>query len=222
MKLYANCGLSEDPDEFRRRVRHARSLGYRVVKFYPIPSVGPVEGPAVVRCVVACCEAVRDELGEEADFALDFHGRLSAGLAVAMEAAVRHTHPLWIEEPVLPETPKALGRLAEKFVIPIALGERLFTRFAFREILEGELASIIQPDVANAGGITEMIKIAALAETYGVGFAPHNPNGPVQSLASMHLAAALQPFAMLEHRHEHHDFMEKLASCVPKVEADGW
>jgi galactonate dehydratase len=221
IQLYANIGLSTDPAEFRRRARHALDMGYRVVKFYPLTAVGPVEGIATLKGIVACCEAVRDECGEQADFALDFHGRLSAGLAVEVEAAVRHTKPLWIEEPVLPETPKALQRVAEKTVIPIAVGERLFTRFAFRDILENEWATIIQPDVANAGGITEMLKIAALAETYGVAFAPHNPNGPVQSIASMHLAATTQPFAMLEHRHEHRDFMRKLASHVPAVEADG-
>jgi galactonate dehydratase len=221
IKLYANCGLSEDPNEFRRRVRHARDLGYRIVKIYPLPSVNHVEGLAVLRRIVACCEAVRDELGEDGDFALDFHGKLAAGFAVEVEAAVRHTKPLWIEEPVLPETPTALQRLAEKFVVPIAVGERLFTKFAFREVLEKQWAAIIQPDVANAGGITEMIKIAALAETYGVGFAPHNPNGPIQSIASMHLAAGLQPFALLEHRHEHPDFIGRLGSFVPKVEADG-
>jgi galactonate dehydratase len=221
IRLYANCGLSDDPAELRARIRHAIALGYRVVKFYPLPAVSAVEGIATLRRIVACCEAARDELGETMDFALDFHGRLGAGLAVEVEAAVRHTRPLWIEEPVLPETPKALRRLAEKFVVPIALGERLFTRWGFREVLENEWASVIQPDAANAGGITEMVKIAALAETYGVALAPHNPNGPVQSVASMHLAAALHPFEILEHRHEHHDFMRGLASHVPAVEADG-
>lgn len=222
IRLYANCGLSTDPEELRRRVRHAVSLGYTAVKFYPLPATNYVEGLSTLRQIVACCEAVRDEIGDQRDFCLDFHGRMSAGLAVEVEAAIRHTKPLWIEEPVLPETPKALQRLAEKTVIPIALGERLFTRFAFREIFENEFATVIQPDVANAGGITEMMKIAAMAETYGVGVAPHNPNGPVQSIAGMHLAAALQNFVILEHRHEHHDFLEQLATNIPKVGAEGY
>ena len=222
IRLYANCGLSSDPEELRRRVRHAVSLGYTAVKFYPLPAVNAVDSLATIRQVVACCEAVRDEIGDERDFALDFHGRLSSGFAVEIESAIRHTKPLWIEEPVLPETPKALARLAEKCVIPIAVGERLFTRFDFREVLENEWATVIQPDVANAGGITEMMKIAAFAETYGVALAPHNPNGPVQSIAGMHLAAALQPFVILEHRHEHHDFLKQLADNIPKVGADGY
>ncbi len=81
---------------------------------------------------------------------------------------------------------------------------------------------IIQPDAANAGGITEMAKIASLAELYGVAFNPHNPNGPLQSLASLHLAAHAQAFGMLEHRHEHHDFMRRFCSRVPAVAADGF
>jgi galactonate dehydratase len=129
---------------------------------------------------------------------------------------------LWIEEPVAAESPAQLARLAEKFVTPIAVGERLVTRWAFREVFERELASIVQPDVANAGGISELVRIAAMAEMYGLAFAPHNPNGPVQSAASLHLAAALQPFAMLEHRHEHHGFMQGLiGASVPSVEEDG-
>jgi galactonate dehydratase len=164
---------------------------------------------------------VRDEIGPDRDFALDFHGKTSASMAIQIEHAVRHTSPLWIEEPVVPETPNALARCAEKFVTPIAVGERLFTRWGFRGILEDGLASIVQPDVANAGGISELIRIAALAELYGATFNPHSPNSPLQALASMHLAAHCQMFGMLEHRHEHPDYMARLSSHVPTVEADG-
>ncbi|MCU0771120.1 MAG: galactonate dehydratase [Verrucomicrobia bacterium] len=221
IQLYANCGLATDPAEFRRRVRGALDQGYRVVKIYPLPAVGPVEGAATLRQIVACCEAVREEIGPDRDFALDFHGRCTASLAVQIEASVRHTQPLWIEEPTPAEAPDALRRCAEKFVLPIAAGERLFTRWAFRALLEQELVGIIQPDVANAGGVTELAKIASLAELYGVAFNPHNPNGPLQSLASLHLAAHAQAFGLLEHRHEHHDFMRRFCSVVPKVDATG-
>jgi galactonate dehydratase len=219
--LYANLGLTTVPEEFRRRVRSAVELGYRTVKIYPLPAVAAIEGKATIRQIVACCEAVRDELGPDRDFALDFHGRTTAGLVVQIEAAIRHTTPLWIEEPVPAESPESLRRCAEKFVVPIALGERLFTRWDFRKVLEDGLVDAIQPDVSNAGGITEMFKLGCLAEMYGVAFNPHNPNSPLQCLASMHLAANAQNFAMLEHRHEHHDYMSRLCSVVPKVESDG-
>jgi galactonate dehydratase len=221
VRLYANLGLSTDPAVFRERARQAIALGYQVVKIYPLPAVSAIEGMQTIRQVVACCEAVREEIGNGCDFALDFHGRPSPGLAVQLEAAVRHTYPLWIEEPILPEIEHGLQRCAEKFQIPIATGERLFTRWGFRNLLEQELVSIIQPDVANAGGITEMLKIASLAELYGVAFNPHNPNGPLQCLASVHLAAHAQAFTHLEHRHEHHAFMRQICTALPTVEADG-
>ena len=221
IRLYANIGLATDPQVFRERTSEAIALGYTAVKLYPLPAVAPSESAATIGQVVACCAAVREVLGDGRDFALDFHGRPTAGLAVQLEAAVRHTHPLWIEEPVVPETPNALQRCAEKFVTPIAAGERLFTRWDFRPLLEQQLVSIIQPDVANAGGITELAKIASLAELYGVTFNPHSPNGPLQCLASLHLAAWAQPFGMLEHRHEGHTHMAKICTCVPAVDADG-
>jgi galactonate dehydratase len=221
IRFYANIGLSTSPEEFARRTREALGLGYTAVKMYPLPPVAPIEGLATIRQVVACCEAVREVLGVDRDFVLDFHGRPSAALAVQLEAAVRPLHPLWIEEPVLPETTNALLRCAEKFQVPIAVGERLFTRWAFRELLEQEFAGIIQPDVSNAGGITEMTKLASLAELYGVVFNPHNPNGPLQCQTSLHLAAHAQAFQMLEHRHEEHPYMAEICSVVPEVERDG-
>jgi galactonate dehydratase len=115
MRLYANLSLSTDPAEFRTRARDALALGYQVVKIYPLPEVSAIEGVQTIRQVVACCEAVCEEVGDRGDFALDFHGRPSAGLAVQLEAAVRHTYPLWIEEPILPEIENGLQRCAEKF-----------------------------------------------------------------------------------------------------------
>ncbi len=220
IRLYANLGLSEDPEVFRQRTRAALALGYRTVKIYPLPPVGSVVDKQALASVVACCEAMREELGDR-DFALDFHGKLTAAGAIAMEAAVRHTNPLWIEEPVAAESPAELRRCVEHFTVPIAVGERLFTRWGFRPILDEQLAGIIQPDVSNAGGITELSKLAAMAETYGVAFNPHNPNGPLQVLASLHLAASAQAFAMLEHRHEFHDAFARIAAPVVAVEDDG-
>lgn len=222
IKAYANLGLSTSPEEFRERVHIALGMGFKAVKIYPLPNVAPTEGRAAIRQIVACCEAVRDVLGDELDFAIDMHGKPSASLAIAIEAAVRHTGPLWIEEPVPAESNEALERLSQHSVTPIGVGERLFTRWAFRTILENEWAGIIQPDVANAGGISEMVRIAALAEMYGVTFAPHNPNGPVQASASLAIAAYAQNFAMLETRHTSLEWTGRLSSYVPRVDKDGY
>jgi galactonate dehydratase len=221
IRLYANCGLSNDPAVFRDRVRQAVEIGYQAVKIYPLPAVGPVEGPATTRQVVECCQVVRDTLGPDRDFAVDCHGRCTPAVAIMLEAALRDTHPLWIEEPVQAESIEALQVCARRFRTPIAVGERLFTRWAFRPIFEKQLAAIVQPDVANAGGITELAKIASAAELYNCAFNPHNPNGPLQSHASAHLAAWAQSFGMLEHRHTDHDYMQKFCAPIVTVESDG-
>lgn len=137
-----------------------------------------------------------------------------------MEAAVRDLHPLWIEEPVLPELTEELAVCARKFRTPIAAGERWFTRWGFKPFLDRCLVAIVQPDVSNAGGVSELVKIAAMAEVSGAAFNPHNPNGPVRSQTSLHLAAYAQAFQLLEHRMEGLDFMRRIASAVPEVEAD--
>ncbi len=109
--LYANLGLCEDPTEARERTKAAMLMGYTAVKFYPLPPVMALETPAAYRAVTACCEAVRDELGRDGAFCLDFHGRCTPSVAVQMEAAIRHTSPLWIEEPTAPEDVGALQRV---------------------------------------------------------------------------------------------------------------
>lgn len=219
--LYANLGLSNDPEIFRQRALHAKALGYRCVKIYPLPAIQAIEGPATIRQVVACCEAVREVMGEEGDFALDFHGRCSAIFAIQIEAALRETKPLWIEEPILPERLAEYSILRAHFKTPVTTGERLFTRWGFREIFDKQLVDIIQPDVSNAGGISEMVRIASAAEIYGITLNPHNPNSAYQGMTSLHLACHLPNFTALEHRHEHHDFMRQYCSFVPVVEKDG-
>lgn len=222
VKAYANLGLSLSPEEFRDRVAAAMDMGFKAVKIYPLPAVAMTEGLASIRQIVACCEAVRDALGDDMDYAIDMHGRPSASLSIAIEEAVRHTNPMWIEEPVPAESNAALERLAQHSKTPLAVGERMFTRWAFREVLENEWAGIIQPDVSNAGGISELVRIASLAEMYGVTFAPHNPNGPVQAAASLNLAAYAQNFSLLETRHTNLEWTGKLSSYVPRVDADGY
>jgi galactonate dehydratase len=96
VKLYANIGLSCDSGEFRRRAEAALAMGYRAVKIYPLPPMGPIEGPAVVRQVAGCCEAVRDVCEDGADFAVDLHGRCTTAMAVQIERAIRGTGPLWL------------------------------------------------------------------------------------------------------------------------------
>lgn len=222
VRAYINLGLADEPQVFAERARIALDHGFKTVKIYPLPAVALTDGNAAVRHVVACCEAVRDVIGPDLDFAVDMHGRTGPALAARIEAALRPLAPAWLEEPVLPESVSALRTLAVRSETPLAVGERLFTRWGFQQVLEDGSVGIIQPDPANAGGISELVRIAAMAEMHGVSFAPHNPNGPIQAAASLNLAAYAQSFSMLETRYDCREWTANLSTYVPTIDRDGY
>jgi len=133
------------------------------------------------------------------DVGIDFHGRLSPAMAIRMAKALEPYYPMFIEEPVLPENADALVTVARSTSIPIATGERLFTKWGFREVLEKQAAVILQPDISHAGGILECKKIAAMAECYYAAVAPHCPLGPVALAACLQLDACIPNFLVQEH-----------------------
>ena len=145
--------------------------------------------------------AVREAVGTGVDILLDFHGRVSPAMAVQMEEAMRPFHPFFIEEPVLPENVDALAGVARRFSTPIATGERLFTKWAFRDVLESGAAAILQPDPCICGGILESTHIAAMAECHYASVAPHNPYGPINLAAALQIDAAIPNFLIQEYVH---------------------
>jgi galactonate dehydratase len=124
------------------------------------------------------------------DVGIDFHGRVHRPMAKQLAAALEPLHPMFIEEPLLSDHPAELARLALQTSIPIALGERLYTRWDFRPMLESGAVDIIQPDVAHCGGISELKRIAAMAEAYDVALAPHSPLGPIALAACLQIGAS--------------------------------
>jgi galactonate dehydratase len=220
ISLYANCGLSVDPDELAKRARGAIDAGFRLVKIYPLPPMQALPPSRLIDHVRACCGAVRDAIGREHDFAIDLHGRPLPAAAVTIEAALRDLRPAWIEEPVPSEDEAALRIVRRHFATPIALGERLFTRWAFRRVLEEGLADIIQPDIGNAGGISELRVLAEMAEAHSVAFCPHSPNGLLHTFASLHAAAIAQTFGALEYRPAPED-SAVFADAAPAIGDDG-
>ena len=124
-------------------------------------------------------EAIREAIGPDCDMGIDFHGRISPALAVRLCKEFERLKPTFVEEPVLPENVDVLVTVARSTTIPIATGERLFTKWAFREVLEKQAAVVLQPDLAHCGGIMEGKKIAAMAEVYFAAIAPHNPLAPL-------------------------------------------
>ncbi|MDE3197179.1 MAG: mandelate racemase/muconate lactonizing enzyme family protein [Acidobacteriota bacterium] len=129
--------------------------------------------------------AVRGVFGSRADIALECAETFSVRSAIQFASAIAPYRPLFLEEPVWRENPAGLGEVAAKSAVPVAAGEGLFSRFEFKQLLDAKGAAIVQPDVMHAGGITEIRKIANLAETYGVEIAPHQCSGPIAHMASL-------------------------------------
>jgi galactonate dehydratase len=200
LRTYANIGLSTDPHELASRARAAVTSGFDVVKFYPLPPMVAQPPTRLIAQVYDCCAAVRDAIGPDRDFAIDLHGRPLPHTVIAIERAVRDLRPLWIEEPVPVEDEAALLEVRRKFSTPIALGERLYTRWQFRRVMEAQYCDIIQPDVGNAGGISELRVLADMAEAHSLVFSPHSPNAILHTAASLQCAAIAKTFGALEYR----------------------
>jgi galactonate dehydratase len=178
--------------------RAAREAGFTATKTCPFGSVRFAESPEFVEGTVARMAALREGAGKGVDIAVDFHGRVSPAMAIRLARALEPFDPLFIEEPCLPENVDALVTIARSTSIPIATGERLFTRFGFREVLEKGAAAILQPDVSHAGGISEVRKIAAMAEPYYAAIAPHCPLGPIALAACLQVDACTPNFLCQE------------------------
>ncbi|MDR2933121.1 MAG: galactonate dehydratase [Oscillospiraceae bacterium] len=143
--------------------------------------------------------AVREAVGMGVDIGVDFHGRFTPAMAKLLIHEIEQYHPMFVEEPCLMENVDCMADIAHSTHIPIATGERLFTRWGFREVLEKRAAAILQPDVCHAGGIFELKKIAAMGEAYYCGLAPHNPMGPIALAASIQVDACTPNFFIQEH-----------------------
>jgi galactonate dehydratase len=176
-----------------------KASGYTAVKYSIIPPIRNIDTLAAAEAVVERFSAVREAVGKEMDVAIDFHGRVSPAMAIRLAKALEPYYPLFIEEPCLPENVDAMVRIARSTSIPIAAGERLFTKWGFREILEKQAVAVVQPDLCHAGGIFEGRKIAAMAELYYASVAPHNPLGPISLAACLQLDACIPNFLLQEH-----------------------
>lgn len=189
----------DTPEEIAESARQRAAQGFRVLKMGIPAPVQIVDAPAVVEQVEKQVAAVREAVGSQVQFGVDFHGRVSPAMAVRLAKAIEPYQPMFIEEPVLPENGDALATVARSTSIPIATGERLFTKWGFREVLEKQAAAVLQPDLSHAGGILEVKKIAAMAECYYAAVAPHCPLGPVALAACLQLDACIPNFLAQEH-----------------------
>ena len=173
--------------------------GYTALKYSIIPPIKAIDNPASVIRHVERFAAVREKIGPEIDLAIDFHGRVSPAMATRLAEELKPYMPMFIEEPCLPENVDCMVNIARSTTIPIAAGERLFGKWQYRELLEKQAVSVVQPDICHCGGIFEGRKIAAMAELYYGTIAPHNPLGPISLASCLQLDACTPNFLVQEH-----------------------
>jgi galactonate dehydratase len=197
VRMYTHFGGATLEETVASAVAKAER-GWTGIKTVPVPLTRIVDGPQVLKRAAATLAAVREAVGDEVDIMLDMHGRLTPQMAIQYGKLFEPYFPLFIEEPSQAENPAAMAPVARALTTPIATGERLFTRWGFREILEHAAASVLQPDCCHAGGISEVRKIATMAEVYYAGLAPHNPYGPISTAACVQVDLASPNFVIQE------------------------
>ncbi len=201
IRIYQAAHGADTNDLVDMAVSMAKKGGLTAIKANPLPDeVEQLGWTAVLHQVDRRMALLRHRLGDNVEIALDPHAKLlEPSKAVELCDVLEPYHPLFVEEPLRPENIQALAEVRAKVRVPIATGEMLFTKWAFRDLLHARAVDVVQPDVCSVGGLTEAKKIAALAEAEYVTVAPHNPLGPVSTAASAQLAATLPGFVVLEH-----------------------
>lgn len=213
IQLYANywfTGGSHTPADYARQAKATVAQGFTALKFDPFAHVNYTYGSdlsdnnslteAQKRLAVDVVAAVADAVGPEVAIAIETHAFLNGPTAVEMaqRLARLNFNCMWYEEPALPEFPAAIADIRRRIPLPVCVGERIHSRFMLRAVLDAEAADVVMPDITRCGGISEMRKMANLAETYNVPFAPHNPNGPLSTIASAHTMATIPNFVRQE------------------------
>lgn len=193
-----------DPAEAKRfadLARQAVADGFTAFKSMAVPETMPIEGLRPVKYAEACVAAMREAVGDSIDIMVDCHARPSPRMGVIFAKALEPYGLYWFEEPCWPESVEGLAEVQRAVTTPIATGERLVGQHAYRELLEARACSILQPDITHCGGLSEARRIAAMAEAYRVALAPHNPQGPVSTAASLELGFATPCYIICEAVH---------------------
>ncbi|HEY1848463.1 MAG TPA: galactonate dehydratase [Opitutaceae bacterium] len=199
MRVYGWIG-GDRPSEVGQAARELVERGFTALKMNATEELQYVDSPAKVEQAAERAAAVRSAVGPAVGIGIDFHGRVHRPMARALARALEPFHPMFIEEPALPENNEVLREIAASTSIPIATGERMYSRWQFKSLLVDGHVDIIQPDLSHAGGITECKKILSMAEAFDVAAAPHCPLGPIA------LAACLQVDATC-----HNAFIQELS-----------
>lgn len=198
IRIYGHC-WGATTEKIIARALERREKGFTAIKILVEPFTANRSVKKYIESQIVRFKQIREAVGDEMDIAIDFHGRLTPDLAVQIIRGIEPYYPLFVEESCLPENTDAMARIKSAVGASIATGERLVGRGAFRPLFESGAVDVVQPDLCHAGGITEVRRIAAMAETYYCKVAPHNPLGPVSLAANIQLGACTPNFLIAEH-----------------------
>jgi galactonate dehydratase len=190
-----------DAGRFAELALEAVEEGFTAFKSMAVPETMPLEGLVPVKYAEACVSAMRDAVGDHIDIMVDCHARPSPRMGMLFAKALEPYGLYFFEEPCWPESMEDIALIQRAVRTPIASGERLVGVYPFRDLLEKRAVSVIQPDITHCGGLTEARRIAALAEAYRVSIAPHNPQGPVSTAASLELGFSTPSYIICESVH---------------------
>jgi galactonate dehydratase len=216
-------GASYVQEEYAQKAIEAVGMGFNALKMdvdEPIPMANRFNRQVTasdLRHMAEMVASVREVVGQDVDLAVDAHGAFDVASAIRLGAALEPYRLMWIEDPIPMTNMSALAKVSQEVTTPICTGELLATRFQFRELFERQAADIVMPDLACCGGILELKKIGALADTYFVPIAPHNMVGPVATLASAHVCLATPNFMILEYQMGDVEWIDELISSPVPV-----
>ena len=199
-RIYVNGWFAgaKTPEEFAEKAKIAVKRGVTAMKWDPVGKSYLEISNKDLDTALRNIAAVREAVGDSVDLLIEGHGRFNVPTGIKIAKLIEEFKPMLFEEPTPPDNLEALKAVREKSPVPISAGERLYSLKDFKDLFEMRAADYIQPDVSHAGGIMELKKIAAMAETYYIPFAPHNPSGPVANAATLQLAACCPNFSILE------------------------
>lgn len=226
MKVYSWIG-GDRPSDVANAAKQKLSEGFHAVKMNATEELQIIDTYDKIDAVLERVAAIREAVGPYFGIAIDFHGRVHKPMARILAKKLEEFDPMFIEEPVLCENMESFIDIARAANIPIATGERLFSRYDFKRLLQTGAVDIIQPDLSHAGGITEVKKIASMAEAYDVALAPHCPLGPIALAACLQVDATcynafIQEQSMGIHYNEYHSVLDYVNNKEDFTFHDGW
>lgn len=216
MKVYGWIG-GDKPAQVIEGAKDRIANGFRAVKMNGCAEMEWIDSPKKIDDAVKLIYSVREAIGYDVGLGIDFHGRVHRGMAKSFMKELEAVRPMFIEEPILSEHIDAFPILQQYTSAPIATGERMYSRWDFKKLFEQGAVDIIQPDLSHAGGISEVKRIAAMAEAYDVALAPHCPLGPISFAAALQIDfncinAIIQETSMGIHYNESNDLLDYVSN----------